>query len=133
MSTDTPTPPGAPATIPARTTPTWEMELLISGATVFGLLQLPALADSLLFHAHNSGPPIVALFVLPLWIYVKTALLTLAATFVVHLCLRGYWVALVGLSSVYPGGVRWDRVAERAGPLSLASMRAKIGDIGDTI
>ena len=133
MSTDTPTPPGAPATIPARTTPTWEMELLISGATVFGLLQLPALADSLLFHAHNSGPPIVALFVLPLWIYVKTALLTLAATFVVHLCLRGYWVALVGLSSVYPGGVRWDRVAERAGPLSLASMRAKMGDIGDTI
>ena len=30
-----------PDALPARTTPTWEMEMLLSGATVFGLLQLP--------------------------------------------------------------------------------------------
>ena len=33
--------------LPRRTTPTWELELLISGATIFGLLQLPGLAGQL--------------------------------------------------------------------------------------
>ena len=115
MSADVPAPPPDRESLPARTTPTWEMELLISGATVFGLLQLPGLADRLLFHVHNSSAEPVAAFVLPLWIYVKSALLTLAATFVVHLALRGYWIALVGLSSVYPDGIRWELVARRSG------------------
>ena len=35
----------APNTLSPRTTPTWELELLISGATIFGLLQLPELLD----------------------------------------------------------------------------------------
>ena len=42
-----------PDAIPAKTTPTWEMELLLSGATVFGLLQLP---DAL----HGLTAPLLA-------------------------------------------------------------------------
>jgi hypothetical protein len=34
--------------LPPKTTPTWEVELLVSGATVFGLAQLPPLADRVL-------------------------------------------------------------------------------------
>jgi len=33
----------------------------------------------------------------------------LACGFVAHLAVRAYWVGLVGLKSVYPNGVRWDR------------------------
>lgn len=128
---DESSPPGAgvETTMPARTTPTWEMELLISGATVFGLMQLPGLADRWLFGAYNAGPPAMAGMVLPLWIYVKFALLTLIATFIVHLCLRGYWIALVGLSSVYPGGVRWDYLRSRTGPNAFAATLEQFGDL----
>ena len=31
--------------LPNRTTPTWEVELLISGVAVFAMLQLPGLLD----------------------------------------------------------------------------------------
>lgn len=38
------------------TTPTWEMELLVSGATIFGLLQLPTLIDHAYFKALGLSP-----------------------------------------------------------------------------
>jgi hypothetical protein len=119
--------------MPNRTTPTWEMELLVSGATVFGLFQLPALADRLLFGFYNSSNFAVATLTPSLWVYVKFALLTLIATFIAHLCLRGYWVALVGLSSVYPEGFRWDRMKAKIGPHYLATSRELTGDIDTMI
>ncbi len=102
--------------IPRHTTPTWEMELLVSGATTFGLLQLPSLLDRSFFHLINGAAYDYAELLKPLWIYSKVALVTLILTFLAHLCLRGYWVALVGMNSVYPGGVRWDKL--RLGPLA---------------
>jgi hypothetical protein len=77
--------------------------------------------------------PEVGGLVMSLWIYVKFMLLTLFATFVIHLALRGYWVALAGLSSVYPDGIRWDRLEKRMGPLYLAASRRDIGDMPTTI
>lgn len=115
--------------LPGRTTPTWEMELLVSGATVFGLMQLPAQADRLLFGFYNASNFAVAALTPSLWIYIKFSLLTLIATFVAHLCLRGYWVALVGLSSVYPEGFRWDRMKARLGPHYLQTSRELAGDM----
>ncbi|TNJ34420.1 hypothetical protein [Arenimonas terrae] len=115
--------------LPGRTTPTWEMELLVSGATVFGLMQLPAQADRLVFGFYNASNFAVAALAPSLWIYIKFSLLTLIATFVVHLCLRGYWVALVGLHSVYPQGFRWDRMKARLGPHYLETSRELAGDI----
>jgi hypothetical protein len=99
-----------------RTTPTWEMELLISGATIFGLLQLPELIDHAYFRAVNLSPQTYASLMMPLWLYAKIGIVTLVLTFIAHLCLRGYWIALVGLDSVYPGGIRWDRLG--LGPIA---------------
>lgn len=107
--------------VPAQTTPTWEMELLVSGATIFGLLQLPDLIDRAYVRTLNLSPDDYAGLLTPLWMYSKFAIITLVVTFVVHLCLRGYWVALVGLDSVYPGGIRWERL-ER-GTIALASSK----------
>lgn len=101
--------------LPKRTTPTWEMELLISGALVFSLLQLPALLDSWLLRwlplaTEDFRGPLAAITA-----YLRTALLTLSVAFVLHLMLRAYWVALVGVHSVHPGGTRWEKIVR--GPI----------------
>lgn len=109
----------APNALSPRTTPTWELELLISGATIFGLLQLPDLLDHAYARALNLSPRDYIGMLSPLWMYAKFSVITLVVTFIVHLFVRGYWVALVGLDSVYPGGIRWDRVETT--PLAAAS------------
>lgn len=109
--------PGATAAhaMPARTTPTWEVELLISGIAVFAMLQLPGwLDDALLwllprFDADGYAPLQL------MHMYLKSAALILATTFSIHLLLRARWIALVGMHSVYPDGVRWEKL--RMGPI----------------
>jgi hypothetical protein len=105
-----------PESIPAKTTPTWEMEMLLSGATVFGLLQLPdalhGVTDPLL--ARLGGGVLLVTNILTL--YVGAALYLLLATFIGHLIIRGFWIALLGLRSVFPEGPNFDRL--RGGPIS---------------
>ncbi|HEX4852642.1 hypothetical protein [Arenimonas sp.] len=122
-----------PLQLPKRTTPTWDMELLISGATVFGLLQLPALTDRFMFNMSNGSAMELGGLVMALWVYAKFALLTLIGTFIAHLALRGHWVALVGLNSVYPGGIRWENMAKRMGPHYIEASRDKCGEMSELI
>ncbi len=107
-----------PNRLSARTTPTWEIELLISGALVFSLLKLPALLDATVLQILPtlSSGLVAALSLVSL--YLRAAVVALAVAFVVHLMLRAYWVALVGVNSVYPDGPRWDRA--RSGVLTRA-------------
>ncbi|HJU26904.1 MAG TPA: hypothetical protein VJ722_09530 [Rhodanobacteraceae bacterium] len=112
--------------LPRRTTPTWEVELLISGVAVFAMLQLPGwLNDRLLFllprfdNTWNSALAIVCA-------YLVGAAAILAATFALHLLLRAYWIALVGMHSVYPEGIRWERL--RIGPIEREVMQRRDGD-----
>ena len=94
-----------------RTTPTWESELLISGATVFGLMQLPDPLNRLLIVWMNGNEAAIVDLLRTISIYLQFSLITLILTFVLHLLARGYWIALVGLHSVYPQGVRCAEVA----------------------
>lgn len=98
-----------PNRLSARTTPTWEIELLISGALVFSLLKLPALLDAAVLQTLPtlSSGLVAALSLVSF--YLRAAVVALAVAFVVHLMLRAYWVALVGVNSVYPNGPRWNR------------------------
>ncbi len=109
--------------IPARTTPTWDMELLISGATVFGLMQLPAPVNQFLRKWIEQSDSALAEYLNLLGIYLQFSLIVMIITFVLHLIQRAYWVALVGMHSVYPNGIKWDK-ASGAGPIySDQSMR----------
>ena len=101
--------------LPARTTPTWEVELLISGVAVFAMLQLPGLFDDALFAIWPRFDPAWHDPIRLLYVYLKGAAVILAATFAVHLMLRAHWIALVGMHSIYPEGVRWDGL--RMGPI----------------
>jgi hypothetical protein len=101
--------------LPGRTTPTWDMELLVSAASVFALVQLPAWLDRIYFAARPRLDDTWDALARILYTYGKIALLVLAAAFALHLAMRAYWIALVGMDSIYPEGVRWDRL--RLGPL----------------
>ncbi|HEX5726582.1 MAG TPA: hypothetical protein VFX98_13995 [Longimicrobiaceae bacterium] len=95
--------PHEPATRP------WELELLISGAVVFSLLQLPGVVDRGYdrLEPHLAASARMAAFML--YYCLKLVLYTLIATFLLHLVTRAYWVGLIGLESVYPHGIRWDQ------------------------
>jgi hypothetical protein len=117
--------------MPRHTTPTWEMELLISGATVFALMQLPSGIDSVVNALLPRFEQAASALILLPSIYLKSAAYALILTFILHLATRGYWVALVGLSSVYPEGVRWD--ALKMGPNYLAAIRARMPTLAELI
>lgn len=106
------------AGLPKHTTPTWEVELLISGVAVFAMLQLPGLLDDALFAVRPRFDPGWSSPMEMMYMYTKSAAVILAATFAVHLLLRAHWIALVGMHSVFPDGVRRERL--RMGPIQRA-------------
>ena len=117
--------------VPRRTTPTWEAELLISGAVVFSLFSLRQPLEDYF----TSSWPVVTELLQPLvmysYLYAKLVLFVLLITFVVHLAARARWVALVGVHSIYPGGPRWDNLA--GGPLAKRLTRETVGDVDEAI
>src|SRR6188768_3976027 len=83
------------------TSPTWELELFLSGALVFATLQLPDVVEHF-FHGlepHLAGA--TRTVVMNLSLYAKAIAYTLLITFTVHLIGRALWVALMGLQSVF--------------------------------
>lgn len=116
----------------SRTTPTWELELLISGATVFGLMQLPDALNRVLVIMMNSNEEPIVDLIGTVSIYLQFSLVTLIITFVLHLLARAYWVAMVGMYSVYPMGIRWDR-SSSGGPAYREFGEKKMGSMPELI
>jgi hypothetical protein len=114
-----------------RTTPTWEVELLISGVAVFAMLQLPGWLDDRMFaleaRVDNDWRMVISL----IYFYSKSAAVVLAVTFALHLLLRAQWIALVGMDSVYPQGVRLDKL--RMGPIQRGIEEALPDSTADAI
>ena len=102
--------------IPKRTTPTWDMELLLSGATVFALFQAAqamAAGGAYLLPRLQGDFGLLASI---LFTYGFGGLILLSMTFALHLVIRAYWVALIGMNSVFPGGIKTEALT--AGPIS---------------
>jgi len=93
----------------------WELELLISGALVFSMAQLPGQVDAWYQHLSPSLDGGFASAALLVWIYVKLALYAIVLGFGLHLAIRAYWVGVIGLEAVFPNGIRWEKT--RAGPI----------------
>jgi hypothetical protein len=118
--------------VPRDTTPTFELEMLVSGAILVGLLQLPPLIDA--FAAHFQPHYGLAGIFLGVGVTVlgKAAINSLLFCFVLHLALRGYWVACVGVESVFPRGIRWERMRE-SGPIARELLRERLRALPPTI
>lgn len=91
-----------------RVSATWELEMLISGAVVFALLQLPGTIEYV-FARFGSGLQVEWFAALLVgYYYAKATVYALIGCFMLHLVTRAYWVGLIGLDSVYPQGIQWD-------------------------
>jgi len=108
-----------------------ELELIISSLTIFALFSLPGwLFDKIAdIYTHLSTSLIIAGTL-------GTTLLAgtsygLAACFVVHLMARAYWVGLIGLRTVFPDGINWNKTPG-IGPLSRQYYRDTLPDL-DTV
>lgn len=126
-----PAPPDSADQIPRHTTPTWEVEMIISGAAVFAMLQLPGWLDQrigmLIPRFTDAWASVLAL----LSIYWVGAAEVLGITFTVHLALRAHWIALVGTHSVFPDGIHWPGL--RFGPAERDVARERLGTVEDAI
>lgn len=117
--------------LPEHTTPTWEVELLISGVAVFAMLQLPGLLDDAIFAVRPRLSVDWSTIVAIVYIYAKSAAVLLATTFVVHLLLRARWIALVGMHSIYPQGIDWNRLSQ--GPNARRVEAERLGGVPEAI
>lgn len=118
-------------TVPSRTTPTWEVELLISGALTIALFQLPPLLESTFAQWIAMAPSSRIPIVLYGYIYSKIVLLALIGTFVLHIAARANWVAIVGVHTVFPSGPRWENLS--AGPISRRIAQRIAGNVDEAI
>jgi hypothetical protein len=113
------------------TSPTWELELFLSGAFVFATFQLPGLIESaysrIAPHVTDATEPILLDGVL----YAKAIAFTLVAMFSIHLVMRAYWVALMGVHSVFPKGIRWSEL--KVGPIARDVYRSRTREISKLI
>lgn len=104
--------------------PTWELELLISGAVVFTLFRVPSLLARELAQAILHFPESLFLLVFLGVIYLQTAAYVLTGAFVFHLAARAYWIGLIGLYSIFPEGIGWDNL--KTGPRQRDIYRQQI-------
>jgi hypothetical protein len=89
---------------------TRELELLISAGLIFALMQLPGVLDDWWRHTtiHVGGPSFGTVFVI--YYVSKLVAYGLIVAISVHFLLRGFWVAVMGLRSVFPHGINQEKV-----------------------
>ncbi|NJO02785.1 MAG: hypothetical protein HC880_14885, partial [Bacteroidia bacterium] len=85
----------------------WEPELFISGGIIFFLLQVTDFLYKesflMLQRSGNYEPIIIASLLI-------AAFNALIFGFVIHLIMRGFWVAAITLSYVFPEGIRMSKI-----------------------
>ena len=112
-------------------TRTYDIELLISGALVFGLLAAPGAITELFEHWQGRVDGVAALATTYLFVYGEMLVYSLLITFILHLCLRGYWIALLGVESVWSDGWSWDRL--KLGSYSRPHLERMIAPLAEAI
>ena len=86
----------------------WQAELVISGAAIFGSLQLPGainnLVDYSIYYLSDKTAIIFGIF----FFYLMAVAVILIVNFVIHFILRALWIGMLGLVSVYPNGINHE-------------------------
>ena len=111
--------------MPRRTTPTWEIEMLISGALVFSLFQVVTPLDEAFARWIHVVPPLVDPWIIYSHLYAKVVVFILIGTFIAHLAMRAFWVSLIGVHSIYPQGIRWENMRGSKAAVRVLQRRAQ--------
>lgn len=100
-----------------------ELELVLSGAVTFSLLQVPsaleALQTSIITQYGTAG--VMLLFVIML---AKPIAYILVGSLLLHLVVRSFWIGMIGVSSVYPNS---EKRVETGGAFYRQIMQAQRG------
>lgn len=115
------------------TAQSWNLELVISGAALFAVLQLPDLLDQAFDYFQYNVASVKAGGVqgsLPLLAYslMKAMCYVLFLAFLTNFVMRAFWVGLVGLLAVYPSGIHYDRIPFST-PYTQKRMAAEMGPL----
>ena len=78
----------------------WEAELLISALVLYALFQVPDILDRIALQNFHRDSNLHGLFSI-----VERAVQLLSLGYILHILVRGIWVASVGLSYVFPKGI----------------------------
>lgn len=100
--------PDDPHRVPPQTTPVWQTELLLSGGAVVALLQLPPLIDAAALWWRPRIDDSLLQVLVYAQLYARLVVASLGFAFVLHLAIRGWWIAEVGLQSIFPAGANLD-------------------------
>ena len=86
----------------------WEMELLITGFVLIGLLQLPESIDNWWSHymMGRSQGGLFNTFISVFAMVLITGIRIIIINLVVLLLLRGFWIGIIGLTSAFPKGIQ---------------------------
>jgi hypothetical protein len=118
-------------TLPSRTTPTWEVELLISAAVAFSLYQMLEPLEYWFTRSMTQASGSLHGLIVYGYFYGKLVLVVLITTFTLYIAARAAWVALVGVHSIFPQGPNWDNLS--SGPIGRRLAQAMAGDIDEAI
>ena len=78
----------------------WEAELLISALVLYALFQVPDYLDEFSHRNFNRGSELIRLFNA-----LEDGIKLLQFGYILHISVRGIWVASVGFSYVFPDGI----------------------------
>ncbi len=81
----------------------WEAELLISALVLYALFQVPDILDRIALQTFDRDSNLHGLFSI-----LERAIQLLSLGYILHILVRGIWVASVGLSYVFPKGIDQD-------------------------
>jgi len=105
----------------------WTAELIISGAAIYGSLQLPWLLTKMFNYSLLNFSDDILQILYFFFNYLTIAISILMVNFILHFIMRSYWVGLLGLSSVYPKGVNEE--SENYSKHYLQQLKADFGDL----
>lgn len=83
----------------------WQAELVLSGLLITILFQLPDMFTSWIEHSIIHTNELEYMFFSLASVYFMIGIYCLIFFFGIHLILRGIWIALLGLDSVFPKGI----------------------------
>ena len=109
-----------------------EIELIISGLTTVALFTLPGWLFETLTSVFSHNSIVTAVGSNILLTLVPGLFYVLGTCFAVHLMVRAYWAGLIGLRTVFPKGIDWDRTPG-FGPLSREHYREHLPDLAQAI
>ena len=112
-------------------TKTYDIELLLSGALVFGLMNVPGQMDAVFDRWTARLDGIASSAATYLYTYAEMIVYAMLVTFILHLVLRGYWIALLGFESVWSDGWSWDKL--KLGPHSRAHVARRVTSLSEAI